>query len=78
MIHAASHPLLRRAPSHGHPRPTARRPVPLLQRLALWVAVARQRRALARLDAHALSDIGLTSDRAQTESRRPFWQIPDN
>jgi uncharacterized protein YjiS (DUF1127 family) len=50
----------------------------LLQRLALWVAVARQRRALARLDAHALSDIGLTPERAQTESRRPFWQIPDN
>jgi uncharacterized protein YjiS (DUF1127 family) len=50
----------------------------LLQRLALCVAVARQRRALARLGAHALSDIGLTPERAQTESRRPFWQIPDN
>ncbi|MEM7732040.1 MAG: DUF1127 domain-containing protein [Pseudomonadota bacterium] len=36
----------------------------------------RQRRALARLDAHALRDVGLTHDAAEHESRRGFWDVP--
>lgn len=35
----------------------------------------RQRRALARLDDHALQDIGITRQEAMAEARRPFWDI---
>ncbi len=40
------------------------------------LAVYRQRRALSRLDAHALDDLGITADQAKREARRPFWDIP--
>ena len=40
------------------------------------LSVYRQRRALARLDAAALDDLGITREDAQTESRRPFWDLP--
>ena len=43
----------------------------LLDALALY----RQRRALARLDDHALDDIGVTREEADAEARRPFWDI---
>jgi len=49
------------------------RPLPALR---MMLAVTRQRRALARLDDHALADIGLDRDTALTESRRPSWDIP--
>lgn len=35
----------------------------------------RQRRALARLDDHALNDIGLTRAEAEAEANRPIWDI---
>ncbi|MEO0772366.1 MAG: DUF1127 domain-containing protein [Pseudomonadota bacterium] len=38
----------------------------------------RQRRALARLDAHALRDVGLTSHEADREAQRGFWDVPDH
>ncbi|TMM51854.1 DUF1127 domain-containing protein [Sulfitobacter sabulilitoris] len=44
----------------------------LSQRLALW----RSRRALARLDATALDDIGVTAAQAKAEASRPFWDAP--
>lgn len=37
-------------------------------------ARARQRRALAGLDARSLCDIGLTRAQAVAEARRPFWK----
>jgi len=37
--------------------------------------VARERRALARLDDRALDDIGLTRQQALAEARRAFWDI---
>ncbi len=40
----------------------------------LW----RSRQALSRLDANALSDIGLTQHEARTESNRPVWDVPAN
>ena len=50
----------------------------------LWLALTgalsdararrRDRRQLAQLDNHLLRDIGLTSDQAQAESVKPFWQ----
>ena len=33
----------------------------------------RQRLALARLDDHALEDIGLTREEARAEANRPIW-----
>ena len=40
------------------------------------IEVHRQRRALARLNAHALEDVGITRDEAMAEARRPFWDLP--
>ena len=48
-------------------------------RLAVWrqlVAVKRQRRSLAGLDAHLLEDIGVTQAQANTESQRGLWDAP--
>ncbi|MFW8593539.1 DUF1127 domain-containing protein [Cribrihabitans neustonicus] len=50
----------------------------LLDRLKLHLAVWRSRRQLARLDARALEDIGLTRSEAEEESRRAFWSAPDH
>lgn len=43
----------------------------------LWhqgILRARTRRALTRLDAHLLRDIGLTAEAAAQEAARPFWR----
>lgn len=53
-------------------KPAARQPLALRTLLDVW----RSRRALARLDARALEDIGLTADRAATESAKPIWDVP--
>ncbi len=45
-------------------------------RLSAVIALYRSRRALASLDAAALSDIGLSAAEAHRESRRAFWDIP--
>ena len=42
--------------------------------LPLWLARQRSRRALTRLDARQLHDIGLTTETAQAESQKPFWR----
>ncbi len=42
--------------------------------VARWDHRRRGRHALARLDAHILSDIGLTPDRARDEVEKPFWR----
>jgi len=44
----------------------------LLTMMSVW----RSRRALARLDAHALEDIGISAKRALTESSKPIWDVP--
>lgn len=49
---------------------------PLLRRLSLMRAAHRQRAALARLDAAALADIGITAAQASAEARRAAWDIP--
>lgn len=36
----------------------------------------RQRRALARLDDAALTDVGLDRGEALQEARRPVWDVP--
>lgn len=50
----------------------------LAARLAAALALWRQRRRLAVLDAHLLDDIGLTRGEALRESRRPVWDAPDH
>ncbi|OZB14913.1 MAG: hypothetical protein B7X55_10490 [Rhodobacterales bacterium 34-62-10] len=47
----------------------------LVQRLAAWRATRQQRRDLARLDAAALSDIGITPAQARAEAGRPVWDV---
>lgn len=44
--------------------------------LGRMLDVYRQRRALLRLDATALADIGLTRRDALREATRPFWDLP--
>lgn len=39
------------------------------------IDIYRQRRALDRLDDHALQDIGLTREEARAEARRPIWDV---
>ena len=34
----------------------------------------RQRRALARLDARLLRDVGISPEQAQAEAAKPFWR----
>lgn len=48
----------------------------LLATLRLVVAAQRQRRALARLDAHLLADVGLSPAEAEAEAMRPLWDVP--
>lgn len=40
------------------------------------LALSRQRRRLAQLDAAQLRDIGLTREQAADEARRYFWDAP--
>jgi uncharacterized protein YjiS (DUF1127 family) len=41
------------------------------------MAVARERRALSRLDEHLLRDVGLTRDAARREANRDAWDVPE-
>lgn len=47
-------------------------------RLREGLELSRQRRALARLDARALDDIGVSRSQAEAEARRPPWDAPDS
>ncbi|WP_371168491.1 DUF1127 domain-containing protein [Aliiroseovarius sp. 2305UL8-7] len=38
----------------------------------------RERRALARLDAQRLEDIGVNYREAQREANRPVWDVPSH
>ena len=46
----------------------------LLRRLLSWQSRARSRRALARLDADRLRDMGLGVEDAAREAAKPFWE----
>jgi uncharacterized protein YjiS (DUF1127 family) len=41
---------------------------------AVWHRRINTRRALARMDRHLLSDIGLTEADVRTEADKPFWR----
>jgi uncharacterized protein YjiS (DUF1127 family) len=57
----------------------ARHPL-VLRHFLRWLGLARvirqHRQALLRLDPHLLRDIGLTQEQAETEARRPIWDVP--
>ena len=42
--------------------------------ITVWSDRARQRRALAKLDADRLRDIGITHTQARREADKPFWK----
>ncbi|KIC50822.1 hypothetical protein [Tateyamaria sp. ANG-S1] len=52
--------------------PAPRRPFSLRTLLTVW----RSRRALARLDAQGLSDVGIDAKVAARESAKPIWDVP--
>jgi uncharacterized protein YjiS (DUF1127 family) len=41
---------------------------------AVWHRRIHTRRALARMDRHLLSDIGLTEADVRAEAEKPFWR----
>ncbi len=56
-----------------------RTPYPIhrnLPSLTQMLSIRKQRRQLRKMDARALSDIGLTRTEAVEESRRPMWDVP--
>ncbi|MDO6728731.1 DUF1127 domain-containing protein [Marinovum sp. 2_MG-2023] len=53
--------------------PTRRSALP---RLTEILAIYRQRQTLARLDSAQLADLGLTTQQAAAEARRPIWDLP--
>jgi uncharacterized protein YjiS (DUF1127 family) len=42
--------------------------------LTRWDRYRRTRKTLKNLEPHLLKDIGLTSDAARHEAKKPFWQ----
>ena len=50
----------------------------MIKRAVAMLAVARQRRALAKLDAAQLEDIGVTPAQAMSEANLPAWDVPAN
>ncbi len=45
-------------------------------RILAALSLHKQRRDLARLDDHALRDIGITRHEAEAEAARPIWDVP--
>lgn len=53
-----------------------RKPRNLIGTLTTWIALARQRRALATLTCAQLQDIGVSAQQAETEANRAIWDVP--
>ena len=53
-----------------------RRRVSPLGFFSRMIETRRQRRALGKLDAHLLEDIGVSRKQAWAETNRPFWELP--
>ncbi|MBO9446617.1 DUF1127 domain-containing protein [Ruegeria sp. R14_0] len=49
----------------------------LLSTIRDALSLHRQRKTLARLDARALEDIGITREQAETEAARHLWDAPE-
>ncbi len=48
----------------------------MLAQIVRWNQLSRQRDQLSHLSDHMLNDIGLSQDDVQRESRRSFWDNP--
>ena len=46
--------------------------------IANRASLARQRRALGKLDAHLLNDIGISAEQARLEAQKSLWDAPEN
>lgn len=46
----------------------------LLEQLAVWRERSRGRQLLARMDAHDLKDLGLSTCDVYAEVEKPFWR----
>lgn len=44
--------------------------------LFAYLDLYKQRRALLKMDADQLSDLGLTKSQALAEAKRPIWDVP--
>ncbi len=53
-------------------------PGSLVRLFATRLAVWRSRRALARLDAQLLDDIGLSAEQARKEAELGVWDVPQS
>lgn len=47
-------------------------------RIIDYISLARQRRALARLDGALLRDLGINAKDARDEAARPVWDVPSH
>lgn len=56
--------------------PAAVRKSSVARNIALAYSVWLERRALARLDADRLDDIGVSATEAHIEANRPVWDAP--
>ena len=68
-------------PAHHAPRFATRSipgPAGIVARLLALLALRRERRALAALEAYRLADLGLTEELARTEAARPLWDAPSH
>jgi uncharacterized protein YjiS (DUF1127 family) len=45
-----------------------------LREIGIWLALNRERHALAELDPRLLDDIGVPQDAAAREAAKPFWR----
>ncbi|MCW1956018.1 MAG: DUF1127 domain-containing protein [Roseobacter sp.] len=57
--------------------PSAASKGPLRRLVEMW-DLAQSRRALAQLTAAQRRDVGLTRAQAETEAKRPVWDVPQN
>ena len=58
---------------HTAPR-RSRWMIEMLREIGAWVALIRERHALAELDPRLLDDVGIPREAAARESAKPFWR----
>ncbi len=54
--------------------PRRSRGMMMLRQIGAWVALIRERHALAELDSRLLDDVGIPREAAARESAKPFWR----
>ena len=62
--------------SSAHRTPHALVPYGIVEMILCGLSVWSQRRALARLDADRLADLGIDPEEALREAKKPIWDAP--